>query len=68
MSSLNGLHLQFSNTPQYIGITNITLEGANTFPQAVPEPSSWAMLVAGFGLAGAALRRRERRLTAQAHS
>lgn len=26
--------------------------------QPVPEPTSWAMLVAGFGLAGAALRRR----------
>jgi hypothetical protein len=25
---------------------------------AVPEPSAWAMLIAGFGLAGAALRRR----------
>lgn len=27
---------------------------------AVPEPASWAMMIAGFGLAGAALRRRER--------
>ena len=27
---------------------------------AVPEPSSWAMLIAGFGLTGAALRRRRR--------
>lgn len=26
-------------------------------PAAVPEPSSWSLLVAGFGLAGAALRR-----------
>ena len=25
---------------------------------AVPEPASWAMLIAGFGLTGAALRRR----------
>lgn len=25
---------------------------------AVPEPASWAMMIAGFGLAGAALRRR----------
>lgn len=28
----------------------------------VPEPSSWAMLIAGFGLTGAALRRRRLRL------
>ena len=27
---------------------------------AVPEPASWAMLIAGFGLTGAALRRRSR--------
>jgi len=27
-------------------------------PAGVPEPASWAMLVAGFGLAGSALRRR----------
>ena len=26
--------------------------------QAVPEPASWAMLIAGFGLTGAAMRRR----------
>ena len=25
---------------------------------AVPEPASWAMMIAGFGLTGAALRRR----------
>lgn len=28
------------------------------FRAPVPEPTSWAMLVAGFGLAGLALRRR----------
>lgn len=28
---------------------------------AVPEPASWAMMIAGFGLAGAAMRRRARR-------
>jgi hypothetical protein len=32
---------------------------------AVPEPASWAMLIAGFGLTGAALRRR--RMTARAN-
>ncbi|HEV2570009.1 PEPxxWA-CTERM sorting domain-containing protein [Sphingomonas sp.] len=29
---------------------------------AVPEPASWAMMIAGFGLAGAAARRRRERL------
>jgi hypothetical protein len=27
-------------------------------PGGVPEPASWAMLIAGFGLTGAAMRRR----------
>ncbi len=27
---------------------------------AVPEPATWAMMIAGFGLAGAALRHRQR--------
>jgi hypothetical protein len=31
---------------------------------AVPEPSSWAMLIAGFGLTGAAVRRRRARVVA----
>jgi hypothetical protein len=42
------------------------LDGANAgngwvsinFLSAVPEPSNWAMLIAGFGLTGAAMRRR----------
>jgi len=29
-------------------------------PDAVPEPATWAMMIAGFGLAGAAMRRRAR--------
>ena len=31
---------------------------------AVPEPATWAMMIAGFGLAGAAMRRRSRLVTA----
>lgn len=34
--------------------------GPNFQSAAVPEPASWAMMIAGFGLAGAALRRRVR--------
>ncbi len=30
-------------------------------PQGVPEPASWAMLIAGFGLVGATMRRRSQR-------
>jgi hypothetical protein len=36
--------------PQQVAYDDIAL--------SVPEPSTWAMLIAGFGLAGAALRRR----------
>jgi hypothetical protein len=37
-----------------IRVTAVDLGG----PQGVPEPASWAMLIAGFGLVGAAQRRR----------
>jgi hypothetical protein len=32
--------------------------GSGGFAGAVPEPSSWALLITGFGLTGFALRRR----------
>lgn len=35
--------------------------GTPTNVTAVPEPATWAMMVAGFGLVGGTLRRRERR-------
>jgi hypothetical protein len=34
------------------------VSGSIGFPSAVPEPASWAMLIAGFGIAGATMRRR----------
>ncbi len=37
------------------GIDNVTIS-------SVPEPGAWAMMIAGFGLAGAALRHRTRRI------
>lgn len=37
----------------------ITFDFAGSSVTAVPEPSSWAMMIAGFGLAGSALRRRK---------
>ncbi len=37
-------------------VSTLSLEPLNAF--AVPEPSSWTMLIAGFGLTGAAMRRR----------
>ena len=43
----------YQNGPdEWWGIDNFALSA-----QAVPEPATWAMMIAGFGLAGAALRR-----------
>ena len=42
------------------GIDNlvITYDGVREVTPGIPEPSTWAMMIAGFGLAGATLRRR----------
>ena len=43
------------NSGDILGIDDIV---SGTFGATVPEPGSWAMLIAGFGLTGAAMRRR----------
>jgi len=45
---------------EYEGTGRYTLTIAEAGAAAVPEPASWAMMIAGFGLAGTALRRRPR--------
>ncbi|WP_293379098.1 PEPxxWA-CTERM sorting domain-containing protein [Phenylobacterium sp. SCN 70-31] len=37
---------------------NLTLRTADPVAAAVPEPGAWALMILGFGAAGAALRRR----------
>lgn len=48
--------------PDLLGIAGLPAEGFEAvelvFQLPVPEPSQWAMLMTGFGLSGAALRRR----------
>ncbi len=48
----------------YLQLDNVILNAAPA-AGAVPEPASWALLIAGYGLTGAALRRRHRILPAR---
>jgi len=42
------------------GVTSQYFDNASLIVTPVPEPAAWAMLIGGFGLAGAAMRRRVR--------
>jgi hypothetical protein len=46
---LDGLTVNYTAAP-----------GGGSVPAAVPEPATWAMMLLGFGLVGAAMRRRQR--------
>lgn len=64
-SLFTSLTLQFStNTSQ---IKSLYAGGIDALPtvSAVPEPASWAMMIGGFGLIGAAMRRRNTRTKVQ---
>lgn len=54
-TSATGLIFQFGPDGFNGGVQNLTFSFNNG---TVPEPASWAMLIAGFGLVGAAMRRR----------
>ena len=56
--ALDGNHQKYPETYGYapIGLSEVRFTGS-----AVPEPSTWAMMITGFGLAGAALRSARRR-------
>lgn len=41
----------------YVELSTVTVKGFSVQP--VPEPNTWALMILGFGLAGAALRRRQ---------
>lgn len=51
--NLSGNHQQY---PEYYGYAPIGLSEVRFAGSAVPEPATWAMMIAGFGLVGGALR------------
>jgi hypothetical protein len=50
----------FSNVGRGVAFDNLVLTGTQIPVSAVPEPGTWALMITGVGLAGAALRRRHR--------
>jgi hypothetical protein len=60
--STTGLVLQFGPTGLNTGIDNVRFSVGG----AVPEPASWAMMIAGFGLVGGALRNGDGRRASKA--
>lgn len=53
--ALTDLSFQFRQGVNWYYLDNISL---TDFGTSVPEPASWAMMIAGFGLVGGAMRRR----------
>jgi hypothetical protein len=51
-------HVSFSSTSDMIGVGHIRIDGAAPDLVAAPEPTTWALMIMGFGGAGAMLRRR----------
>jgi hypothetical protein len=41
-----------------LAFSGIQIDGTVVDPPVVPEPATWAMMIAGFGLVGVAVRRR----------
>ncbi|HEY1125363.1 MAG TPA: PEPxxWA-CTERM sorting domain-containing protein [Sphingobium sp.] len=55
-----GLYASFSqgSSDLGVGLDNVVLESRERQAPSVPEPASWAMMIGGFAIAGAAMRRR----------
>jgi hypothetical protein len=59
LASTNGIGVKFGPDSSNVGIDNIDFSFSSV--SAVPEPSTWAMLILGFGLIGGAMRSSKRR-------
>jgi hypothetical protein len=55
-----GFLVEGQTQPSISGSFSFASEPGDGTPGIVPEPAAWAMLIAGFGLTGVAMRRRER--------
>lgn len=51
--------VRLTNTSQVASADIDAIEGFFRFSSAVPEPSTWAMLILGFGMVGGAMRTRQ---------
>lgn len=52
----NSLTLQFLQSSRWVFVSEVGFDGSVS--TAVPEPATWALMIGGFGLVGAASRRR----------
>lgn len=59
-TSADGIRIQWGPDAYDVGIDNIEFTVSAISGSAVPEPATWAMMIAGFGMAGAMMRRREK--------
>ncbi|WP_439547101.1 PEPxxWA-CTERM sorting domain-containing protein [Sandarakinorhabdus sp.] len=50
------------SSPSFTGLAEVAFDSQSFVTPAIPEPASWMMLITGFGLTGAAMRRRGRQL------
>ncbi|MBU1375917.1 MAG: PEPxxWA-CTERM sorting domain-containing protein [Alphaproteobacteria bacterium] len=57
-TSADGIRIQWGPDNYDVGIDNVEFALSAVGPAGVPEPASWALMIAGFGMAGVALRRR----------
>lgn len=57
-TGLRDLSYTTAATRRPFGDTSLVLSAFAEIPAAVPEPATWAMMIAGFAIVGAALRRR----------